>query len=116
MPRKQSQEDQTKRINDFCCPIHGVIFTQEILRMEGVKFSLAKCSRKDCDIMAIVDFGEGNMGDFRIRQLVTREQLNKLQQMWESKFHTFAVEVGVLVDLELKKMSHSPEVQLPVSG
>ena len=71
MARKQSLADQAKRLDEVCCPVHGIPMYQEASGLDGVKFSVAGCTRGDCGIMAVVDHFDREDGkvEFSVRQL-----------------------------------------------
>lgn len=113
---KQSRADQIKRLEKFTCPVHGVSLGQVSFHVEGMDFTVGGCSRRDCDIRAIVDFvREGTEHVPKIRQIVTLEQLERIQAHWVELFDAFSKEARKAINAELESMARDPEVQLPVS-
>src|SRR5271156_6380554 len=112
MARKQSLADQAKRLDDVCCPVHGIPLYQEASELP-VKLSIAGCTRGDCDIMAVVDFFDHDDGTFesRVRQLITSEQLDRLQALWWGIYSKALGEADEKINAELKKMALSHDIQ-----
>lgn len=116
MAKRQSRDDQLKRIEKGLCPVHGTCLTQVPARFNCADFSLAECTRGDCHIRMFVDhvYEDGTI-DMRIRHLITPEQTRRLEWMWEDLY-------GAVEDArerfaaELEAIAHSPEVQLPIDG
>ena len=115
MSAKQSRQDQERRIENFTCPIHGVVFTQQAFLSGEVGFSVAGCSRRDCHVSAIVDCRRTDReSELTIRQLVTSKQLMTLERIWLEMFQRFRQEANKRLEEELEVMASDPEVQLPV--
>jgi hypothetical protein len=51
---KQSAEDRARRLENGCCPVHGITMLQVGLTEDGLRY-IAGCTRKDCDIRGITD-------------------------------------------------------------
>lgn len=112
---KQSRADQIKRIENFACPVHGVSLGQVSFHAEGMDFTVGGCTRRDCDIRAIVDsVRDGAEQVLKIRQIVTLEQLERIQVYWVELFDAFSKEARKAINAELESMAREPEVQLPV--
>src|SRR5215813_7065645 len=48
---KQSPADRMKRLQNGCCPIHNIYFSQGYMQeQDGVYYSFNVCPRKDCSI------------------------------------------------------------------
>jgi hypothetical protein len=113
--RKQSLNDQLRRVDQFCCPIHGVPFDQEEGLAESI--SIAVCSRKDCRVYAVVDaIREGDAVDLQVRHLITPEQLHRMREVYWNMMRDAEKQAGIVIAAELEKIAASPEVQLPVAG
>jgi hypothetical protein len=104
--RKQSTQDQVKRVGEGCCPVHGLFMSQTGLLAE--RFYIASCPRKDCGMMAISkEPGE-------ILTLITGVQLTRLEQLWRKMHDEFVKQAGDKIEVELLNVATSPEVQLPL--
>jgi hypothetical protein len=58
MKRKQSREDRLRRLENGCCPIHGIPMHQVGLTSQGDEddvLYIAECDRKDCNIRGTTD-------------------------------------------------------------
>jgi hypothetical protein len=114
MPRKQSREDQLKRIERCLCPVHGACLTQIPFLFNCADFSVGECTRGDCHIKAIVDYVfEGETVNKRIRHLITSEQMRRLEHLWDMDYASVE-EARRKIDAELETIANSPEVQLPI--
>ena len=114
---KQSRADQIKRIENFTCPVHGVSLSQVSFHVEGMDFTVGGCTRRDCDIRAIVDsVQDGAEHVLKVRQIVTPDQLDRIQAHWVELFEAFSKEARKAINAELESMARDPEVQLPVSA
>jgi hypothetical protein len=51
-----------------------------------------------------------------VRQLITAEQLDRLQALWASIYSKALDEADEKINAELKKMALSPDIQLPIAG
>lgn len=118
MARRQSLADQSKRIEKVCCPVHGIDMYQSPAGLEGVSFSLASCTRQDCGLTAIVDHFENEDGtvEVRVRQLITGEQIDRLQQIQWAIMNKAIKEANEQIDAELRRMASEADVQLPIAG
>ena len=113
--RKQSLIDQLKRVEQFCCPIHSVPFSQDTSLAESI--SIAVCTRKDCRIFAVVDIiDQDGTVELKVRHLITPEQLNRLHGMYSTMMRDYSKQAGAVIAAELERVATSPEVQLPVAG
>jgi hypothetical protein len=105
--RKQSLSDQAMRLNEGCCPIHGLFMTQIDSLTEY--FSVVMCSRKDCGMMAI----EREPG--HVLTLITGAQLTRLNTLVRDMEMQFWKQAGEKIAVELQSVATSPEVQLPIA-
>ena len=75
-------------------------------------------SRQDCGLTAIVDHFENEDGtvELRVRQLITKEQIDRLQRVQWAIMGKALKEANEQIDAELRRMASEVDVQLPITG
>jgi len=101
MTRKQSLEDQIRRLDNGTCPVHGLGFGQIATSLSDSRFTVGECPRKDCEILAVFEANP----DGAIRHLLTREQLGEIEEIWADMFAEFLKEADKKIELELEKIA-----------